>query len=60
MNTECQAVVTGTTVAESFLHLTTVQMASIITNILSKYSQGVHEFFSSPEKYSITYYNNSK
>jgi hypothetical protein len=44
----------------SFNYPTPVQIASIVTNILSEYSQGVHEFFSSPEKYIITCYNNSK
>lgn len=43
----------------SFNYPTPVQMASIVTNILSEYSQGVHELFSSPEKYNITSYNNS-
>jgi len=44
----------------SFNYSTLVQMASIVTNILPEYSQGVHEFFSSPEIYNITCYNNSK
>jgi hypothetical protein len=44
----------------SFNYSTPVQMTSIVTNILSEYSQSVHEFFSTPEKYNITRYDNSK
>jgi len=43
-----------------FNYSTPIQMASIVTNILPEYSQVVHEFFSSPEIYNITCYNNSK